>query len=381
VHTKIIVAAALLGRAALAQSVSLGVVAGTHLTDSFTSSTLPFSGGSYTSALLFSSGPKSLIIGPSIELRLPWRFSVEVDALHRNWESREQYVTSVSGLLPFTHSSTHTPWQFPILAKYRLPGFKLQPVLESGISLRPAGTGSGLSHVGFTAGAGVEVAAKGWRISPVLRYTRWSTGNMGLLRARPDQVEVFVGISPDSRSLRPYLLGRRLSFGVVAGAGLGQDFRPAVSTIAIQHPESNSPMVGANIEYAFTSRWSAEVDGIYRPLHATDVPLDRSGENRDVRFATLTWEFPVLAKYRFKMGTTRPFLEAGPSFRAIGNVEIAPPSHWGFTGGAGVEFAAWKFKFSPTFRYTRWSAGDAPLYPDSARAYRNESQLLVGFSF
>ncbi len=102
-----------------------------------------------------------------------------------------------------------------------------------------------------------------------------------------------------------------------------------VYSAVMAHPESNSLIAGASIEMGLAKHLAIEVDGMYRPLHATDVPVDLYPEGRTVRFATLTWEFPTLLKYRFSTPKARPFVELGPSFRAMGNVEITPPSLYG----------------------------------------------------
>jgi len=301
--------------------------------------------------------------------------------LHRNLQSSIRFVSSVPGfpVAPPTLRS-QTPWEFPLLAKYQFSFLKLHPIVESGPSLRPAGTGSGLSHIGITAGAGVQVRVGGLNISPAVRYTHWGQ-NFGFPPPRLEQVEALVGFEWASAAVRPSAFGRKLSFGAIVGLGAGGDFRPALSTLFLEHPESNSLMAGASIEVGLVKRWSIEVDGMYRPLHATDVPLPGYTEGRTLRFATLTWEFPVLAKYRISTQKTRPFVELGPSFRAIGNVEITPPSHYGITGGTGVEFSIARLKVSPTFRFTRWTPDGPSGDPNAARAFRNQAQLLLGISF
>ena len=53
----------------------------------------------------------------------------------------------------------------------------------------------------------------------------------------------------------------------------------------------------------------------------------------------ITWEFPALAKYRFRWRSWSPFLEAGPSFRTAGNLNGSNPSHYGIAAGAGAEIS------------------------------------------
>jgi hypothetical protein len=363
---------------AFAQTASFGLVGGTNLTDPFGTLSIPtqYLGAG---AFVYSSGPRNFIIGPKLEVHFPWNLSVEADALHRNLQLSIRFVRYAPGVSQSPATlRTQTPWEFPLLAKYRFPILNLRPFVESGPSFRPAGNGTGLSHVGITAGAGLEMRIGALNISPEARYTHWDRISTF---ARPDQVEVLVGFDWSSFVFRPGDFGRRITLGAIAGVGAGSDFRPASSTLYVEHPESNSLIAGVSVEVSLPKRLSLEVDGMYRPLHATDVPVPSYVEGRSVRFATLTWEFPILAKYRFSASGARPFVEMGPSFRAIGNLEIAPPSHYGITAGAGVEFAIARLKISPAVRFTRWAPDPAPGDSAAAHAFLNQAQLLLAVSF
>ncbi len=377
--TSVLAGSGLLCTADFAQTASVGVVGGTNLTDGFGTLSIPtqYLGGG---AFVYSSGQRNFIIGPKLEVRFLGNLSVEVDTLHRNLQTSIRFVRYTPGV-PASRPSlnTQTPWEFPLLARYRFSLLNLHPVVESGPSLRPAGTG-GLSHVGITTGAGVETMVGGLNISPTVRYTHWAQ-SYSFPAARPDQVEALVGFDWPSASLRPTTLGRKLTFGAIAGIGLGDDFSPATSSLFVQHPEVNSPIFGTSIEAGLAKQWSLEVDALYRSLHGTNVPSPGYTEGRTVHFATLTWEFPVLLKYRFSTPKAQPFVELGPSFRAIGNVETAPPSHYGITGGTGVEFAIARLKVSPTARFTRWASDGTSGDRTSAHVFRNQAQSLLGIAF
>lgn len=381
---------------ALAQKLNLGVVAGTSLTGDFHAFSYTSSGGSdpagTTYSYTFVSSPvsRSLIIGPKLELRLRSNFSLEVDALHRALRSRTTQFVSPPLVLPngFSFSSfgpstrTHASWEFPVLAKYHFSAGKLSPFVEAGASFRPAGTSSNVTHTGLTAGVGVQLHAAGVNISPTLRYTHWrgsSPGGGVLPDAIQNQVEFLVGFDRSTTSSSASAFGRKFSLGVLAGVGLGDDLRKPENSPAfvVQRADANSPIVGAMVEIDIHKNVSLEVDGIYRALHATVS----SSEGR-VRFAVLTWEFPVLAKYKFRLsGRVKPLVELGPSFRADGNPNGPPPSHYGVTGGIGVEARFGKLKISPAARYTRWAEGSAGNADWSGGPFLNQVQLLVGFSF
>jgi hypothetical protein len=90
------------------------------------------------------------------------------------------------------------------------------------------------------------------------------------------------------------------------------------------------------------------------------------------------WQFPTLAKYRFGSHGLTPFVEAGPSFRVAGNLNDAKPSAYGGTAGIGAEAKVWKFRLSPTVRYTHWAADSDRA---GSRTKRNQVELPLGLSF
>jgi hypothetical protein len=247
----------------------------------------------------------------------------------------------------------------------------LQPFFTAGPSFRPASVN--LSHLGITAGGGVEFHVGGFRISPTLRYTRWSGDNRLLSALRVNQVEMLVGIDRPSTMRGFSAFGRRLSVGLIAGIGLGADWK--VSNMSpSQVAESNSGIFGVTLEAALPRNFALVANGLYRPLHGSELEFGTR-----VRFAHLTWEFPVLLKYRFgRTGLWRPFVEGGPSFRAEGNLNIQRVSHFGGAMGGGIEWNVGPLKVSPTVRYTRWEdKGD----PTVSRTSANQTQVLFSVAF
>jgi hypothetical protein len=89
----------------------------------------------------------------------------------------------------------------------------------------------------------------------------------------------------------------------------------------------------------------------------------------------ITWQFPVLARYKFSLDRLRPFLEGGPSFRTAGNVNSSNPSHFGVSAGVGVETQWRTLRIVPRVRYTRWA--EDPSYALQTRA--DQLEFLVGF--
>ncbi len=161
----------------------------------------------------FHSDRPSFVIGPMAELGLPLGLGVEVDFLYR----RVQYSSST--LTPPTLSrTTGQSWEFPFLAKYRLPGVLVRPFVVAGLSFRrlaafdqstvsSSGSAStdqppevkGRSAAGPTLGAGLQLSLPLVRLSSEVRYTRWATRGIqaafGGLTTQLNQADFLLGVS------------------------------------------------------------------------------------------------------------------------------------------------------------------------------------------
>src|SRR5438105_4927501 len=115
---------------------------------------------------------------------------------------------------------------------------------------------------------------------------------------------------------------QRLSIGVIAGGSLTDSFRTETTPVNFGIPNaptaerSFSPskdwIIGPAVEFHIGGDWSVEVDGLYRKLHFTTAAVLPNGTLNSVSPSpVVTWEFPMLAKYRFRGSHLRPFLEAG----------------------------------------------------------------------
>lgn len=120
---------------------------------------------------------------------------------------------------------------------------------------------------------------------------------------------------------------------------------------------------GPALGWQFNDRFSIEGSAIYRRLRI------------DLWGPTVTWQFPVMAKYRFPVSPVTPFLEAGPSFRTTGNLNTRP-THFGVSAGAGFDWQWGALRISPTLRYTRW-ARDSEL---TVRSKPDQVEALVYFT-
>ena len=197
---------------AVAQPVSFGVRGGVPLTD--------FVSVVSSGRINFNTTTNRYIIGPTVELRLPFGLGFEFDALYR----RLHYDSSALGVDTFsTSKTTGNRWEFPLLLKYRLPTRVVRPYVAAGISWD---TLTGLKQsvtttvfptrvtsttatsnppelnqkttVGFVVGVGLDIHVL-LHISPEIRYTRWNSQQLrdqfGLLDSSQNQAEFLLGIT------------------------------------------------------------------------------------------------------------------------------------------------------------------------------------------
>lgn len=170
-----------------AQVVSLGVKGGVPLTDAF-----EVARGNNTA---FFTHTKRYTVGPTFELHLPLRLSIEVDALYRRLGYESETVS------PQIFTSTHAnSWEFPVLGKFEISPGAIRPFIAAGANFRHISgvrqiqrvvSGGAPSQVeisnpaefnkdtdiGFTFGAGVALKLGPVRISPEFRYTHWGGEN------------------------------------------------------------------------------------------------------------------------------------------------------------------------------------------------------------
>ena len=160
-------------------------------------------------------------LGPMFELRLPFGLGVEFDVLYKKFDYSASFASAGASL---DVSGKGSAWEFPLVAKYRLPGLVLHPYVEGGLASRritgvkeirlsatppgspPVSTSTDTPAIlankgsaGFVMGAGIEVKAVLIRVAPGIRYTRWGNQNFrdinGAIESNQNQLEFLVGIT------------------------------------------------------------------------------------------------------------------------------------------------------------------------------------------
>ena len=201
---------------AVAQPFSFGIKGGVPLTD--------FLNATSTGNLGYVTTTNRYIVGPEAELRLPFGFGVEFNALYRHLQ-----YSSVSNTVDvlINSSTTSGAWEFPLLAKYRFPAKVARPYVSAGVVWDTlSGLGQTItqtviptqitstSHTsspaelrkntvsGFVAGVGIEIHLLVLHISPEIRYTRWGSQHFlynpappGSIESNQNQAEFLVGFT------------------------------------------------------------------------------------------------------------------------------------------------------------------------------------------
>jgi outer membrane protein W len=185
---RILLLAAATASLALGQ-VHFGVKAGVPLTDTVSVARNVSSG--------LKSTPTRFTIGPTFEVRLPWGIGIEADALYKNVNYQNGTAASTDG----------SAWQFPVLLKKRFSGGAVRPYLGIGPAFERLSDvtksvnwftsgGSPKTAVGGVIEGGFELHAGPLKISPEVRFTRWSNTSIGnLFRLNTNQAEFLLGVA------------------------------------------------------------------------------------------------------------------------------------------------------------------------------------------
>ena len=172
----------LIGAAAWAQPLGAGFKIGAPFTELYHAKNVQ-------TLVPFQADSPHYTFGPYVELRLPGRMSIELDALYRKHE-----------FLTLTGNSDTSSWEFPLVLKHKITSGVIRPYFEGGVAFSRLSdlktvSFSHRSNYGLVAGGGVEINALLMKISPEIRYTGWGfrTLDNGAAESRRNQVSFLVG--------------------------------------------------------------------------------------------------------------------------------------------------------------------------------------------
>jgi hypothetical protein len=195
--------------------------------------------------------------------------------------------------------------------------------------------------------------------------------------------------------------------GVKLGVPLTDFLTAAESGDTSYSTVPNRYIVGVEGELRLPFGLGIELDVLYRHLNygSTTIPAVAKGLDATTTTASTTsndWEFPLVAKYKFKAPIVRPYVEAGVAWDTLQGLtqtvkstvagiagsssstsnpaELANSTTRGFVLGAGVDIHALLIHITPEIRYTRWGAKQF-FAPGLLSSNQNQAEFLVGVTF
>lgn len=167
----------------------------------------------------------------------------------------------------------------------------------------------------------------------------------------------------------------------------------------------NRYIVGVEGELRLPFGLGIELDVLYRHLNYSSTTTIAASLANPVTTASTTsndWEFPLVAKYKFKSHIVRPYVEAGVAWDTLQGLtqsvkstvagvvgtsgstsnpsELANSTTRGFVLGGGVDIKALLIHITPEIRYTRWGAKQF-FAPGLLSSNQNQAEFLVGITF
>ena len=197
-------------------------------------------------------------------------------------------------------------------------------------------------------------------------------------------------------------LSQPFSIGVKGGMPMTDFVNAASSGRFTASTVTNRYIAGPTAELRLPFGLGVEVDVLYRHFRYGTTGLIGVGSSIATDTSTGAWEFPLLAKYRFKGKHLRPFLDAGVSWDKISGLTQAAKSvvnnvatasttsnpfelkdgvTRGFVLGAGLDVKALVIHISPEVRFTRWGAKHFIDPNGVLHSNLNQAEFLIGITY
>ncbi|HXA52481.1 MAG TPA: outer membrane beta-barrel protein [Candidatus Acidoferrum sp.] len=199
------------------------------------------------------------------------------------------------------------------------------------------------------------------------------------------------------------LAAQPIGFGVKAGLPMNDFLDTARSGHITFDSNTNRYIIGPSVELRLPFGLGIEFDALYRHFGYNSSGADILGNSFDARTSSGAWEFPLVAKYRFKaLPLIHPFVEAGVSWDHLSGVsqtltsivsnvartsstsnppELHKDTVTGFVIGGGIDFKLLVIHVVPEVRYTRWGSKHFLDLNGLLNSNQNQGEFLVGFKF
>ena len=194
------------------------------------------------------------------------------------------------------------------------------------------------------------------------------------------------------------------SYGVKGGMPLTDFVDAARSQNITASTFTNRYIVGVTGEARLPFGLGVEVDILYRHFsygaNSSTSGITTTSTTMDTTSGA--WEFPILAKYRFKGKIVRPFLDGGVAWDKLSGltqtfqtvppgvsiskstsspVELANSTTRGYVLGGGLDLKLLILHITPEVRLTRWGAKHFIDTTGLVNSKQNQAEFLVGFTF
>lgn len=210
---------------------------------------------------------------------------------------------------------------------------------------------------------------------------------------------LFLSIAASVASAQPFGAGLKL------GVPLTDFVDTAVQGNFSASTATNRYILGVEGELRLPFGLGIELDALYRRVNYTLTSTAAANPATITETAATTsnnWEFPLVAKYRFKAHIVRPYVEAGVAWQTLqglteavktfgagaagsssstsNSTELANNTTRGFVLGGGVDIHALVIHVTPEIRFTRWGAKQF-FAPGLLSSNQNQAEFLVGVTF
>jgi len=180
-----------------------------------------------------------------------------------------------------------------------------------------------------------------------------------------------------------------VGFGAIVGVPLTDFFSTVESKNFGFNSNTKDYIAGGELEVRLPFGLGIELAALYHPLAYSGTS---NGSTETV--SAHSFEFPLLAKYKFPSKVVRPFVEAGVAFSTLSDLKTAvvtttglsnssatTKSPVGFVMGGGVDIHLLILHLEPEIRYTHWGSAAFVDPLSLVQGSQNQAEFLLGVVF